>query len=69
MNREELLASVHSFLKRHGMSRTRFGVLAANDHGFVLRLEKGLVNPRLDRLNAILDFMKREDGVRQEAAI
>ena len=62
MTREQLLESIHSFLERHKMSKVNFGVLAANDHGFVGKLEKGKANPSLERIERIQTFMTLKDA-------
>ncbi len=52
----EFLSKVESFMRRHGMGPTRFGLLALNDGAFVLSLRRGR-NVRVDTLARVTDWM------------
>lgn len=54
-----LLADVEAFLKAHGLSATRFGVLAAGDTKFVNTLRKGR-KLRLVTEQRVRDWMRAQ---------
>lgn len=56
-NSTEFLEEVESFLKEHGLSATRFGVLAAGDTKFVGTLRKGR-KLRLSTLERVREWMR-----------
>jgi predicted transcriptional regulator len=53
----DFLEEVESFLREHGLSATRFGVLAAGDTKFVGTLRKGR-KLRLSTLERVRQWMK-----------
>lgn len=57
MSNDKLLTTVETFLARHELSATRFGVLAAGDTKFVKTLRDGR-QPRDTTEAAIRKFMR-----------
>ncbi len=58
MPTDNLLADVERFLKRTGLSATRFGVLAMGDTKFVRTLRAGR-QPRESTEDAVRDWMNQ----------
>lgn len=61
MPSDTILTDVESFLKRTGLSATRFGVLAAGDTKFVKTLREGR-KPREKTAAAVRAFMRKYRG-------
>ena len=53
----KLLDEIHAYRARHGLDRTRFGILAANDGHLLPRLENGR-EPRRSTVEKVRAFMR-----------
>jgi hypothetical protein len=55
-----LLYEIRRYRERTGMTRTRFGLEAANDGHLISRLQAGR-EPRRDKIARVRKFMKRRN--------
>ena len=53
----KLLDEIHSYRVKHGLDRTKFGILAANDGHLLPRLETGR-EPRRSTVEKVRAFMR-----------
>ena len=53
----KLLNEIHTYRTRHGLDRTKFGILAANDGHLLPRLETGR-EPRRSTVEKVRAFMR-----------
>jgi hypothetical protein len=53
----KLLNEIHAYRAKHGLDRTKFGILAANDGHLLPRLEAGR-EPRRSTVEKVRAFMK-----------
>jgi len=60
------LERVESFIARHGMSPSAFGMAAVNDSGFFFDLQRGR-SPRLNTCERIDAWMREEDARRSRS--
>lgn len=56
----KLLEEIDAYRARHGISRTRFGILVANDGHFLPRLMSGRL-PRLTTIDEVHTFMRNRE--------
>lgn len=59
MTHQEFLQDIEQFLDAHGMSASRFGLLALNDRDFVFRMRRGS-DVRISTIDRVREFMSRE---------
>ncbi|CAB4137836.1 hypothetical protein UFOVP326_99 [uncultured Caudovirales phage] len=64
----KLLEDIATFLTRHGMPPTRFGVLAVGDGNLVADLRAGSRSPRIDTVERIERFMREYNAAHGESA-
>jgi hypothetical protein len=57
-----LLAEIHAYRTKAGMTPTRFGLEAVNDGHLLARLQAGR-EPRRAKIERVRAFMKRNGGV------
>ena len=55
------LQEIEAFMRRHSLSATRFGVLAAGDTKFVRTLRKGR-QPRQTTIDQVSAWMKEQEA-------
>jgi hypothetical protein len=53
----KLLGEIHTYRTKHGLDRTKFGILAANDGHLLPRLEAGR-EPRRSTVEKVRAFMR-----------
>lgn len=64
---QKFIARIEAFMKKHGMSRRRFGVEALNDPNFFYDLKAGRRTPTIETADKVDTYMDRYEQPKQRA--
>lgn len=64
--REKLLAEIEAFLRKTGISKTRFGAESVGNDRIVEQLRAG-TNPRTDTVDAMREYMREHREAKKKA--
>ena len=64
--REQVLSEIDVFMRKTGISKTRFGAESVGNDKIVDKMRAG-VNPRIDTIDAMRDYMREHMEAKKKA--